>query len=254
MDILIIEDEPKIAADLARILTRIEPTANIVDKLDTVESSIAYLSTNDHPDLIFSDIRLADGLAFSIFEQVALSCPVVFITAYDEYALQAFKVNSIDYILKPFDTKSVEIALTKFRSLSEHYSKDTGLKESVLGILKSLSKPGGNTILISSGDKYIPVLTKEIAYFYLEDGLTEVHMFDGKWYSISLALEEIERRVNSNSFYRANRQYLVNFDAIYEVAQFFSRKLKVKLKTPVKEPVIVSKAKSGDFLAWMKSH
>jgi len=254
MDILIIEDEPKIASDLSRILQQIDPSNRIVDKLDTVESAVSYLSSQRQPDLIFMDIHLADGLSFSIFNKVNVPSPVVFLTAYDEYALQAFKVNSIDYILKPFDRKSIENALTKFRSIAEHYSKNSALNQTVLEVLKSLNNPSTSTILVPSGDKYIPVATREVAYFHLEHGSTFIKTLTGKAYSTTLTLDDVEKKVDTRNFYRVNRQYIVNFDAIQEVGQFFNRKLTVKLRISVKESIIVSKARSGAFLDWMKSH
>jgi DNA-binding LytR/AlgR family response regulator len=199
------------------------------------------------------DIQLADGLSFEIFEKVKIDCPVIFLTAFDQYAIEAFKVNGIDYILKPFDKKTLTKALEKYRNLSSHFSVKTVINNEIIELLKNSKQPAKSTYLVSSGEKYFPVSVSDIALFYIDNGVTYIHTFAGKKHSISQTLEEVEQNVDGKLFYRANRQNLVNFNAIREIEHYFNRKLALKLTVQFKNTIEISKTKATDFLDWMEN-
>lgn len=253
MRILIIEDEKLVADDLAETICQVEPNTKIISTLYSVKESIKYFRENESPiDLIFSDIQLGDGLCFEIFNKVKISSPVIFCTAFDEYALQAFKANSIDYILKPFSKSSILEALNKYKSLQTSILKSSFNYGSILDLfIKNETKQ--NSILVHYKDKIIPIRFENIALFYIDTEITYLLTFDNQKYSINKTLEELEKQT-PNNFYRTNRQYLVNSMTIKEVSPYFSRKLSVTLKNPFQQKIIVSKEKSTDFLSWLSKH
>lgn len=254
MRILIVEDEQRTALDLQATIREVEPDAEFLPILDTVESAIEYFRSKSNADLAFFDIQLADGLSFDIFNEVEVPCPVVFCTAFDEYALQAFQVNSVDYILKPFDGESVHRALEKVKKLENFFQKKEGRFERLANLLNTLRPSQSKSVfLVSQRDKLIPVSVADIAYFYIEHEVTFLYTFDGRRFIVNHTLDELEKMLDPLQFYRANRQFLVNVKSVTEVEQYFARKLLLKLNTQTREPVVVSKAKASDFLHWMES-
>lgn len=254
MKILIVEDEQRAALDLQATIRDILPDAEFLGILDAVEGAITWFQQHPSPDLAFFDIQLADGLSFDIFEEARVECPVVFCTAFDEYALQAFQVNGVDYILKPFDKEAVRRALDKVQALDNFFQKrDGSLEKKLARLLESVRQPAAKTtFLVSQRDKLMPITIAEIAYFYIEHELTFIHTFDNRRFVINQTLDELEKVLDSRLFYRANRQFLVHAKAIVEVEQYFARKLLLKLSTQTKEPIIVSKAKASEFLQWLE--
>lgn len=255
MKILIIEDEQRAALDLQATIKTVMPEAEFLAILDSVESATAWFNKNPSPDLAFFDIQLADGQSFEIFEETNVECPVVFCTAFDEYALQAFQVNSVDYILKPFDQEAVRRAISKVQALDNFFQKRDGSLDIRLAKLLESVRPKNtkNTFLVSHREKLLPISVAEIAYFYIENDLTFLHTFDNRRFMISQTLDELEKAVDNQLFFRANRQFIINRKAIAEVEQYFARKLMLKLKAQTKEPVIISKAKASEFLLWLES-
>lgn len=255
MRILILEDEARTALDLQATIREILPDASFVATLDSVESAVNWFGKNAMPDLAFFDIQLADGLSFDIFQEVKVECPVVFCTAFDEHALHAFQVNGVDYILKPFDRESIRRALDKVKALENFFQKRENLLESRLAkLLSEARQPSGKTtFLVSHRDRFLPIAVSEIAYFYIEHEVTFLHTFDNRRFMLGYTLDELEKTLDSRQFYRANRQFLVNANAIVEVEQYFARKLLLKLNAQTKEPIIVSKAKASEFLQWMEN-
>jgi two-component system, LytTR family, response regulator LytT len=255
MKILIIEDEQRAALDLQATIKEVMPEAVMLGILDSVESAITWFNTNPTPDLAFFDIQLADGLSFDIFEEVKVECPVVFCTAFDEYALQAFQVNGVDYILKPFDKEAVRRALDKVKALDNFFQKRDGSLEKKLANLLESVRPAAakTTFLVSLRDKLLPISISDIAYFYIENELTFIHTFDNRRFMLNQTLDELEKILDPQRFFRANRQFLVNAKAVEEVSPYFARKLLLKLKTQTKEPIIVSKAKASEFLQWLEA-
>lgn len=253
MKVLIIEDEPHTAIDLAQTLKKAEPAIEIENILDSVQRSVEYLSQYAMPELIYMDIQLADGLSFDIFKEVKISCPVIFCTAYDEYALNAFKLNGIDFILKPFDLKSVKQSLDKIRLLKEHFQKAEGYAESVSTMANRFQPALKSSFLVNYKGKMIPIATADIAYFYIADELTFLFTFTGQKYIVNYSLEVLEGFVDSRQFYRANRQYLVNFDAIKEIEPYLNRKLVVKLNVACVQQILVGKLKVAEFRDWLSN-
>ncbi len=253
MTILIVEDETRTAFDLKATVLELEPGAQILDIKDSVEGTITWLQSHPAPDLIFMDIQLADGLSFEIFNEVKVQSPVIFCTAFDEYALQAFQTNGVDYILKPFDREAVGRAMQKVKQLQNFFQQPGAGLDRLTEMLQQLKTGYKTSFLVSSRDKLLPISTSEVAYFYIEHEVTFLHTNDGKRYILNYTMEELEKSLDPRQFYRANRQFLVNYDNITEVEHYFARKLLVKIKTPVKEPMVVSKAKASEFLHWMET-
>jgi len=251
MNIVIIEDEGLVADDLELNIRKLmDEPVNIV-QIKSVKEGIAYFKTAEAPDLIFSDIQLGDGLSFEILVAGLVSVPVVFCTAYDAYALDAFKANGIDYILKPFTSKTLNDALQKYRRLKQLFSTDqTPQYEALIQMLAGKETQKAASVLVYHQDKIIPVNLDDIAMFYLANEITHLLTFSGKTFYPNKNLDELER-ISGSYFFRANRQYLVCRKAIKDVSNFFSRKLSINLNVPFAEKVIVSKGKAPQFLNWL---
>jgi two-component system, LytTR family, response regulator LytT len=252
MKVVIIEDEKLTASDLAETILMVEPAVQIVAVLNSVKEALAYFKkSNLVPDLLFSDIQLGDGLSFEIFNKIDCSFPVIFCTAYDEYALNAFKTNGIDYILKPFSEKTIFDAFEKYKTLKNSFSRPELNYDTIWELFKKPATKSGS-VLVYHKDKIIPVKFDEIALFYIETEITFLITFDNTKYVVNKTLEELERLV-SDQFYRANRQFLINRNAIKDASPYFSRKLSVSLTVPFGEKIFISKEKSGDFLDWLSN-
>ncbi|MDB5086515.1 MAG: Two component transcriptional regulator, LytTR family [Mucilaginibacter sp.] len=251
MNIVIIEDEGVVADELElNIKQLIEEPVDIV-QLRSVKQAIAYFKKAEAPDLIFSDIQLGDGLSFEIFVEIPVSVPVIFCTAYDEFALDAFKANGIDYILKPFTRQTLDSALEKYRQLKKIFSADqTPQYDELMQLLANREQQTAASVLVYHQDKIIPVKLQDIAMFYLENEVTHLLTFSGKTFYPNKNLDELEK-LSGNYFFRANRQFLVCRKAIIDVSSFFSRKLSLNLNIPFSEKVIVSKGKAAQFLNWL---
>jgi two-component system response regulator LytT len=253
MKIVIIEDEGIVADELEQNIRKLIDQPVDIVKLSSVKMAIAYFSNNESPDLIFSDIQLGDGLSFEIFVAEPIAVPVIFCTAYDEYALDAFKANGIDYILKPFTSQTLDTAIQKYRQLKKVLSSNqTPQYEVLMQLLAGREPQKVASVLVYHQDKIIPVSLDDIALFYLSNEVTHLLTFSGKTYYPNKNLDELER-LSGNSFFRANRQYLVCRKAITDVSSFFSRKLSLNLKVPFEEKVIVSKGKASQFLNWLSN-
>ncbi|GGM95233.1 DNA-binding response regulator [Dyadobacter beijingensis] len=254
MKIVIIEDEIKTARSLAQLITTLRPEAEIVATIQSVERAVYWLTEMPQPDLIFMDIQLSDGLCFEIFESVKVVPPVIFCTAYDHYAIEAFKANGIDYLLKPFKQEHIEGALAKLSQLKSYFSNEKPLVPELETLLKKLSSPEPKkSFLVFKQNKYITIKTETIAFFYIHNETTWLRTFDQQDYTISQPLEEVQGMVPASQFYRLNRQYLVNFDAIKEVEHYFSRKLFIKLTIPTPEKLLIGKEKVSQFLGWLEN-
>jgi DNA-binding LytR/AlgR family response regulator len=246
MKILVIEDEIKTAKALARLISMLEPLAEIVASLQTVKAAIDYLSSEPAPDLIFMDVQLADGSCFDIFKEVTVTAPVIFCTAYDEYAIEAFKANGIDYILKPFTEETLAAAFKKVDTLKQ--ALGTGEKRPLYPLA---AKNGKKSFLVFRDNKYTVIAVEHIAFFYIRGEQPVMVTFEGTEYVISQPLDTISNQLSPAQFYRINRQYLINFDAVHEVEHYFARKLLVHLKTATPEKIIIGKNKATEFLQWL---
>ena len=255
MKIAIIEDEPKIAESLKLILMEIDPSISVMKILSSVKSSVEWLRVNQSScDLLFMDINLTDGLSFEIFNQIESNTPIVFLTAYDQYALDAFKVNGVDYILKPFDKTKIKQSLKKFKSLTQTGSNPTSA-ESLQHLLEVVaSKTITNkrkSYLVYHQDKLIPLAVDDISWFYKSNQVTYACTISKKKYVIDDALDKIQNEVSSVNFYRANRQFIVSKNAIENISIYFNGRLIVNILPKPDEKIIVSKAKATDFKKWL---
>jgi len=252
MNILIVEDEIKSARSLAKLITDIRPAAKIVAQLQSISSVIKHLSATEAPDLIFMDIQLSDGNCFEIFKAVKVPCPVVFCTAFDEYTLEAFRANGIDYILKPFSRDNIVTAFEKVDAFKNFFQQNTrpGLND----LLTKIAAPGGKkSFLVFQHNKYITVPTETIAFFYVKYESTVIMCLDGQEYPVSQSLDHIHQLLPDKQFFRLNRQYLINFQAVKEVEHYFARKLLVKLVVPAPEKLLVPKERASSFLEWLEN-
>lgn len=246
MKIVIIEDEPLTARDLEACVRSADPAAEIVATLGSVQEAVGFFKENTLPDLIFSDIQLGDGLSFSIFTGLEKAVPVIFCTAYDEYALEAFRAAGMDYILKPFGVKNIAAALAKFKA----FSRSAGV--SLLPeLMAHFGQPAGKrSILVYHKDKIVPVNVMDIALCYLRDDEVLLVTFAKQQYVVNKRLEEIEQ-IAGPGFYRVNRQCLVNREAVRDVSQDLGRRLIVNLLVPFGEKITVGRAKVTHFLEWL---
>jgi len=249
MRILIVEDETAAYENLVDILARIDPDIQIAGNTESIRQTVRWLKSNKIPDLILMDIHLSDGSAFSIFNSVNLETPIIFITAYDEYAIEAFKVNSIDYLLKPIKEKDIKRALDKFKKLTRH---------DILQYLSQLSHLAPvpkytDKILIPFRDKLQPVDLKDISCFYTTEKKTQVILKNGKSYPYSSSLEQIEAFLNPEDFIRANKQFIVSRSSVKNITVWFDSRLLINLDIEPPERIYVSKNKAAQFKAWVVS-
>lgn len=250
MKLIIIEDEKVTARDLAQTIEELYPGTRIEKILSTVKESINYFSGGTDADLIFSDIQLGDGLSFEIFSKVEIDAPVVFCTAFDEYALQAFKANGIDYILKPFTTGAVAAAINKYLSLKGMTIESTLSYKALEQLFSSRKTLDTGAVLVYQKDKILPIALNKIAFFCLKNGVVSLTTFDKTSYLINKNLEELEK-MTEPLFFRANRQFLINRKAVLDASSYLSRKLSVSLSVPTPETITVSKEKMPQFLDWL---
>jgi DNA-binding LytR/AlgR family response regulator len=255
MKVLIIEDEPLAQQELRRLLTKCAPEVEVTACLDSVEDSVEWLSnTPEPPDLIFLDIQLSDGSSFDIFEQITVAVPVIFTTAYNEYALQAFRVNSIDYLLKPIEEEALGAALQKLSSLKDQFGgkKNAALSTQQLNSLLRQPRADYKTrFLTTLGDRirYVPV--EQIAYFFAEDNTVYLVTQDRKKYVLDYTLDHLETLVDPKLFFRITRKYLTHIAAIGEVSRYFNSRLKVSLVPATDDEILISRVRVPGFLAWM---
>jgi len=254
MKVLIIEDESGAAQNLCDILQEIKQDIEVLAILESVKETVEWVKNNPKPELGFFDIRLADGNSFEIFEKTKIDFPVIFTTAYDVYALKAFKVNSIDYLLKPIDKKSLIAALHKYRTVWKR--EDTFDSELLLKTIQNLKlsekKKYKKSFLVYIKDQILPVSVNDIAYFFLENELVYCLTYKNEKFIIDQTLDKISSQTNPEGFYRANRQCIISRKAVKTVSQHFNRKLKLHLSPSPKEDVFISKTKAAIFKKWLE--
>lgn len=247
IDYIILEDERFAYEEIKRMMNVLRPDYNLKEWADSVERAVSVL-TDDTPDLLITDIRLSDGLCFDVFERKQTHVPVIFTTAYDEFALQAFRVNSVDYLLKPIKENDLERALAKFeancltRPTSEQYK---GLEASYL---KNVKK---NRFLVSVGDTYMYVETSDIAFFYVEDRCVFLHTFSGKRYIVGYSLEQLEAMLDRRDFFRLSRGCIAHIKAVRKVSKYFGSRLTVSFSPECPHKVLVSRTRVADCLKWL---
>ncbi len=250
MHILIIEDEQPAAKRLRNLVTECRPQALVLDMLDSVERAVQWLRTQAAPDLIFMDIQLADGLSFDIFQQVAVQSPVVFTTAYDQYTLRAFKVNSVDYLLKPIDPEELADAFRKFDTVfgqKVNYNLQT-----IQQMMQAMTQPQyKERFMVRVGQQMSYITVADIHYFYSEDGLAYAKTVDNKKYLVDYTLEQLETALNPKQFFRINRKVIASIQSIQKIAPYFNSRLKLELRPKADFEVIVSRERVNDFKNWL---
>jgi two-component system LytT family response regulator len=273
MTILIIEDEELTARKLQRLLLEIEPTAVVVGMTVSVEESVDWLQRNPQPDLIFMDIELADGQSFDIFNQVTVKSPVIFTTAYDEYAIRAFKVNSIDYLLKPVKEDDLRQALTKLNSLKQVLVDQTdsaatdSFEASLINLLGQLraTQPTPSSFgevvrtpatfrdrfMIKQGQRLFSISIEEVAYIFSRNKMSFLKTRDGQEWLVDYTLDELAQMLDPQRFFRLNRQVIAELRSIDKAHVYFNSKLKVNLSPAFEEEVVISREKAGEFKLWL---
>lgn len=250
MNVVIVEDEDRTARQLERLLKKYEPSVQVLTQLPSVKAAVAWFSEHPQPDLAFMDIHLEDGLAFRIFEQLTLTVPVIFTTAYDEYVLKAFKVNSIDYLLKPVDYEELVAAMEKFKTIQRQ-----PVLPDLNALLQLIQKPQTSSFkerfMVTIGTKIHSIEVADIAYFYSEEKATFLLTKVGQLLPLEYSLDQLSGLVNPGHFFRVNRQYIVARTAIQAVHMYSAGKLKLDLRPASRHEVFVSMSRLSEFKDWL---
>ncbi|MCG8328994.1 MAG: LytTR family DNA-binding domain-containing protein [Chitinophagales bacterium] len=254
MKILIIEDEAKAGKALKTMIEKNINSAEVLDILPSVKSALKWFEEHRLPELIFSDIQLSDGLSFEIFRNIEITCPIIFCTAYDEYAIEAFNTNGIDYLLKPIDEEKLTLSIDKYAKLKSYFEgEEAKQKEALIKVEEQISYPGKSTILVYFQDKIIPIKVADVLFFYAKAGIIKVYTSAGKMYHINKTLDELSSELSSYQFFKASRQFIINRECIHSVEQYFGRRLYVKVNIETPEKILISKVRTSMFLNWLSS-
>ncbi|QKX06729.1 response regulator transcription factor [Aquimarina sp. TRL1] len=251
MKVVIVEDEIAASENLIYLLESIDDGIEVLQVLDSVAAAVSYFSTPTDAELIFMDIHLADGISFEIFDQVQLTIPVIFTTAYDQYAIQAFKVNSIDYLLKPISEEELEEGIDKYRNMQVKQPPLDDHIQGMLELIQAKNKSFKNTYLIQKRDELIPLKVQDIAFFYIETGIVKAVTFSNQSHIVNKKLEDVENEIDPTIFHRVNRQFIVNREAIVNIKFYFNGKLIINTNPPFQERIVASKAKANEVKNWM---
>jgi two-component system, LytTR family, response regulator LytT len=251
MKILIIEDEEPSVKRLQKLLIEIIPNCIFVGSIESTSAAINWFNKNDLPDLIFSDIQLSDGTSFEIFKQINISCPIIFITAYDQYAIEAFKVNGIDYLLKPIKKDDLKKAIDKYNKLFATKPAAIDINKLLEGINPSSPIHYKQRFLVRYGEHIKTINIEEIAFFYTEDKINFITIKDGKRFIIDYNLDALEELLDPKKFFRINRQYIICITAIKEMLSYSKSRVLIKLQPEAKHENIVSTERSADFKIWL---
>ena len=251
MRTLIIEDEKAALRNLKAAMQEVDTDFDIVGETDSVTDTQEWFASHSMPELVFMDIHLADGSAFGIFEQVDITCPIIFTTAYDEYALQAFRVNSIAYLLKPISSADLQMAIDKLKLLGG--AKAEGTKTDFQAVMHALKREEGyktHFLVPVKGDRFVPVSVDQISYFYISDGVVKAVLQSSETFIFQQTLDELAELLNPRQFFRANRQYIIAHKAVVGVSLWFGGRMVLQLTPPTDEKVIISKARVPAFREW----
>lgn len=251
MKTLIIEDEKAALRNLKAVIEEIAAPVEIIGEVDSIVESIAWFQQHPMPELVFMDIHLADGSAFEIFNHVEIKCPIIFTTAYDEYALRAFNVNGIAYLLKPITRADLQSALDKLKVLGRFSERES--HSDLLEVIRNLKQEVNyktHFLIPVKGDRFIPVSVDTILFFYIADSIVKAVDTDLKEFVFTQSLDELAEVLDPALFFRANRQFLISRKSIVDVRLWFNGRLVINLKAPVADKVVVSKAKVPEFKEW----
>lgn len=246
MRVVIIEDETAAARNLQAIIKKVLPDAEVLAMLESIEDSVEWFGANNTPDLLFMDIHLADGEAFRIFDRTDISCPIIFTTAYDEYALEAFKVNSIDYLLKPIKEAEIQRAIEKLQRLSK--TELAKKREDIAEMARNRDEQ--KVFLIPIRDKIVPLKIEDVAFFYTADEKVRAFDFSGSSYPMDRSLDKLLRILSETDFFRANRQFIVARNAIADITVWFGSRLSLNLRVKAPERIVISKDRVPEFKRW----
>jgi DNA-binding LytR/AlgR family response regulator len=249
MRAIIVEDEILAADNLFNILVEVG-NIQVISVLDSVFETINWFNKNPEPDILFLDIHLADGSAFEIFEKVQINCPIVFTTSYDEYALKAFKVNSIDYLLKPLVFNEVKNSIDKLSRLTTFSERKAEDLSSIVRYFKERRNIRSNFLIPAKGDKLIPLNTDKVMYFYIDSGIVKAVTDEGRSYTMDKTLDDLSEVLDPHLFFRVNRQFIISHKSIKDMDLWFNQRLSLNLNVSVPEKIIISKAKIQEFKLW----
>ena len=247
MRVVIIEDETAAAQNLSAILRKVSPDVEIVATIDTVVDSVEFFRSAPQLDLVFMDIHLADGSSFRIFDGVDIAVPIIFTTAYDQYAIEAFKVNSIDYLLKPINEEGVRRALDKWQRLTSIERKEYSERVSEV----AQNRPAEQVFLVHFRDKIIPLQTKDVAFFHTFEERVTAYCYNGEKYQVDMTLETLQSKLSAEEFFRANRQFIIAHKAVKDISVWFGSRLTANLSVDTPERIVVPKARVHDFKKWL---
>ena len=253
MNVLIIEDETAASENLIVMLQEIDPEIKVLAVLESVQQSVRWLASNPAPDLIFMDIHLSDGSAFTLFQETEVTVPIVFTTAYDQYALEAFKVNSIDYLLKPIKTQELVRALDKFRKWS-HSDVIDYLQRMMKMRPAQQASVYTSSLLVPVKDKLVPISMDDVACIYSTERKTQIYLKSGRMMLYNRSLDSIIGSLDPSRFFRANKQFIIARDCVKEIVVWFDSRLLVSMPIELPEPLFVSKNKAAEFKNWITSN
>jgi two-component system LytT family response regulator len=248
MRVLIIEDETAAARNLQSMLESIEPSIEIVGITESIIDTVEWFAANPMPDIVFMDIHIADGESFRIFDSVDISAPIIFTTAYDQYALEAFKVNSIDYLLKPLKEEDLRRALDKWHRITRTERDEYHNR---IDLMLSEQRRRNDMFLIHVKDKIVPLQTTNIAFFYTSNERVTAHLMDGTTYPIDKTLEALQGSLSEYDFFRANRQFIIARKAVKDISVWFGSRLSLNLTVEIPERIVISKARVPEFKRWL---
>lgn len=256
MKVLIIEDEQATARRLQKLLLETDPEIEVIAILESIEQAVGWLTKQGEPELIFMDINLSDGLSFGIFEEIEINCPVIFTTAYDQYAIQAFKVNSIDYLLKPVNKESLTESLKKYHRLNPK-PEEPGIDIAKLDIAKLALALGikktdfMKRFVVRYGEVIRAVETKDVAYFYSDEKIVFMALKEGKTFPVDFTLDHLESRLDPEIFFRINRKFLISYQSIGKMISYSKSRIKITLNPPCELEAVSSTERSGEFKEWL---
>lgn len=254
MKVLIIEDEIPAQRMLKSMLQELDSEIEIVGILDSIKTSVGWLKNNKHPEIILLDIQLSDGISFDILKSVEIESMIIFTTAFDEYAIQAFKVNSLDYLLKPLNKEDLQIAFEKYDTYSKRFIHEKNAKVDYGEIISAIKNAESNyrkRFLIQSGESFFQLQAEDVAYFYSMERITFAVTFEKREYPIDFSLESLKEQLNPELFFKINRQLIVNINAIIRIHSYFQGKLSLEIKPVHSEQIIVGKDKAASFKRWL---
>lgn len=249
MKTLIIEDEINAYEYLLRLVNEVQPQCTIIDHIDSVQDAINWFHTHEMPDLIFMDIQLSDGISFEIFNHIEVTSPIIFTTAYDQFAVQAFKVNSVDYLLKPINKEELKSAFTKLEN-SSSFQENTNAYQN---IIQSLPRQKKNRCLVKKGNHFEFIAVDNILYINSDDSLTFLHTKNGHRHIYSKTIKDLIDSLDPNSFFQINRKQVVHINAIEKIHPFLNQRLKLEIKTGKETEFIVSRNRMSAFKHWVDS-